>query len=108
MKNMIEWFHNLKKGKIEMLEVNYEKAREKLNSIWKAGNCTICGGSNWSMEDEMYTPLNYDKNKIIQISGKALPLFVLTCTNCGNTIFINGKVLGCVKEVNDDEAEELK
>lgn len=52
--------------------------------------CALCRGTNWDISTEVFKLTQFQER-----SGEtALPLCVLVCGNCGNTLFIDARVVG--------------
>ena len=60
--------------------------------------CQLCGLSEWALESEpAYVPVwdaSSGKSLISGSKQRMLPLIALTCKNCGNTFFLNTRILG--------------
>jgi len=77
-----------------------EEERKKINNFlekkWKPPhNCSICHNNSWHISKELFElrPFYGGGLKKLSPSGVA-PLIVITCANCGNTIFINALIAG--------------
>lgn len=90
------------------MKVNSEKLINKLNEKWKGINCPYCQTSQWTVEPTIVTPITVDENKAMQIGGEFQPLIPVSCRNCGNTVLINGLILGCLDDVNKEKEGEKK
>ena len=98
--SMLLYIHNLKKRDRYMIIVNSEKLFQKLNEIWGNRPCPMCGNNQWTVSEDIYTPTLLSESGAIELGNKMLPLIPVSCTRCGNTVFVNGKILGCVEETN--------
>ena len=59
-----------------------------LNSKWQGNTCPMCHNGNWNVS-----------NKVFGGPSSAItPVVPVTCSNCGNTIFINVLSTGLLKE----------
>jgi hypothetical protein len=56
--------------------------------------CSICGHSNWALQDQLVIHVLQDNPKAFMLGGPSLPCVVIVCANCGNTYFLNAMVLG--------------
>lgn len=74
------------------MALNKSLFEKHLNEKWSSKVCPMCGGNNWTYDDNIYTPLTLGINKSINLGGRILPLVAVTCSNCGNTIFVNSLV----------------
>ncbi len=101
MKNfMLKYIHKIKKRNGYMLNINIKNAISQINSKWSNAACPMCGHKTWSASDDIYSPTVIGQNGGLNIGKGLLPLLPVICTNCGNTIFVNIKVLGCIDEDN--------
>lgn len=83
-----------------------QKAFEKhINEKWTNKVCPMCGGNNWTYDATMATPLTIGPGKTINLGGKILPLVPVTCSNCGNTIFVNALVAKAFIDDGDDKKD---
>lgn len=80
------------------MKVDEQKVKELLLSK-KLLRCPLCHSEeHWSIDDEIFPIIKPDlKGKTLSLnveSPEFAPFIVLTCENCGNTHFLNAKVLG--------------
>jgi len=62
---------------------------EFLNQKWRGGKfCPVCGTNGWNVEPQL-AELRFLSVGGFAIGGPVIPLVVVTCNNCGNTILIN-------------------
>lgn len=67
-----------------------------LNSKWRPPkSCQVCGANTWNVEPQL-AELRFLNLGAFVVGGPVLPLVVLTCNNCGNTIFINAVKAGWI------------
>ena len=72
--------------------------QEKLDKYIKkihAPVCQLCGSNNWTFTDTVFQAPEFFNDKVV-FNSKTYPFITLTCTNCGNTFFINAIVAGVV------------
>ena len=72
-----------------------QRVIDHINKKWGAdAKCPVCKHNSWTVPDEVYEFREY-KGGGIAIGGKNLiiPIFPVTCDNCGNTILFNALVL---------------
>lgn len=50
--------------------------------------CPLCGTNHWEISDKVFQVIEFDYKGIL-LNGASLPIVPLTCSNCGNTYFIN-------------------
>lgn len=59
------------------------------------------------MDTSIVTPIEVGEKKEMKLGGKFQPLIPVSCRNCGNTVFINGLILGCLDDLeNEIKSEE--
>lgn len=79
--------------------------REKLGANQLA--CQLCGVNDWNLENSPAFVVLWDvdsgkKPAFNAPSVQGFPLAVLTCKNCGNTLFLNTLILGIDEPVERD------
>lgn len=91
-------------GKSEVaFKYNEDKTLSFLNEKWINKACPYCGHNEWSLGSRMYTPVELCDDYAMRLQvTHVLPLTVVTCLNCGNTVFVN---LITEKELNSPEKE---
>ncbi|HEV3040253.1 MAG TPA: hypothetical protein VHA33_20990 [Candidatus Angelobacter sp.] len=84
-------------------EQNERIVQKLVEKIGTNKACPMCGRSGWLVNDGLVLlTLQSPAQAAITIGGKALPSLTITCTTCGNTVFLNvftlglGDVLGMV------------
>jgi hypothetical protein len=70
--------------------------REKLGQ--RRLQCQLCGEHDWQLQDKpafvfLVAPEMGENSLLSGGKQDGLPLVVMTCKNCGNTLLINSKVL---------------
>lgn len=89
------------------MKINEEKLLRKLNEKWKGINCPYCQFAEWTVDTSIVTPIEVGEKKEMKLGGKFQPLITVSCRNCGNTVFVNGLLLGCLDGIEDEtESEE--
>ena len=79
------------------VSLDIEKANEWLDRHWKADRlCPVCGNSTWLGEEQVMElrPFNQDR---LGAPGPVIPLLVIICSTCGNTLFFNTILAGLVE-----------
>ena len=67
-----------------------------LNSKWRPPKaCQVCGANTWNVEPQL-AELRFLNLDGFIVGGPVLPLIVVTCSNCGNTVFINAVKAGWI------------
>ena len=74
------------------MKLNKPLFEKQIKKKWPTKVCPMCGCNTWTYDDTLCTPLTLGPNNSINLGGKIMPLVPVTCTNCGNTIFINALV----------------
>lgn len=60
-----------------------------LNANWRPPKaCALCGLNAWSIEQNI-AELRFLSMGAFVVGGPVIPLIVVTCNNCGNTVFVN-------------------
>lgn len=68
-----------------------------LNKHWVGRkSCPICQNNNWSLSDTIYEFRPFQHGGLT-VGGPVIPTVVITCTNCGHTLFFNAIKLDIVK-----------
>lgn len=69
--------------------INHNKLMTTLNQKWRNKKCPMCQENNWAFDMDM-TALNN------LTSDYTVPLVIVGCCNCGNTLFINPITIDCL------------
>ncbi len=93
---------NVNTGVCGMIKLNREKFFEEINAKWINKNCPMCGKNHWNIDTSVVTPLKVNENSGISIGGSIFPIVPITCSNCGNVVFVNPLVIGAL----DHDEEE--
>lgn len=84
--------------------------RDKLNIALGKINppaCPLCQGHNWTLSDRLFQLIEYDKEKTTSGQGRRIyPVLAMTCTNCGNTYFINAIKAGVMDPEKIENADK--
>lgn len=96
------------------MALTQEKTEEIIKKINEAINrktgktdfkCPVCTNNQFSLAGGFTNDFLMDKiGGGLVIGGPVLPSVPIVCTNCGNTFFLNAKVLG----INEEEFKEEK
>lgn len=65
--------------------------------------CQVCGGVDWICQDHCFEAVEYGfaaTPKKKPSTWKVLPMMVLVCTRCGNSLFINAIAAGIIQQGN--------
>ena len=71
-----------------------------LNSKWQGNPRPMCNGRNWNISNKIFELREFNNGDLV-IGGPSsaiAPVIPVTCSNCGNTIFINVLSTGLLKE----------
>lgn len=91
----------LTKEKTEEIVKKIEEAIKKKTGQMNF-KCPVCTNNHFSLAGGFTNESLSDNVGNIVLGGSVLPSVPIVCTNCGNTFFLNAKVLG-LKE-NSEEA----
>ncbi len=83
------------------MKISPEKTQEVLNQITSKctiRKCPMCGGNEWNIEDKIFELREFNNGNLVIGGGSSsiIPLLAITCTNCGNTQFINALMCGAI------------
>ena len=84
-------------------KLDSERAKAWLDELWQGNKeCHICGNTGWGVVPELMELREYRGGSLIP-GGPIVPLFVVACVTCGNTILFNAIVAGLVEKQEDQE-----
>lgn len=70
-------------------------AIEWLGQRWSTRQCPYCEAKNWSV----LMPISFRvQSPKTDLEANLVPHFLVTCTNCGNTVLINAVLAGILPE----------
>lgn len=95
----------LTKEKTDEIIKKIEEAikRKSGETIFK---CPVCTNNQFSLAGGFTTDFLTDKIQGgLIIGGPVLPSIPIVCTNCGNTFFLNAKILGITEEDSKEKKE---
>lgn len=81
---------------------------ERIGPYEGIGGCPFCHQNEWTASTGYVFLAVQDDPDNIRLGGRGLPLFPLTCTTCGNTLFFNLMVLGLGELIEVDETKETE
>lgn len=65
----------------------------KINQLWKKSKeCSVCGEQKWNLSDKIFAVSQFGSES--QEGKQMYPAIVLTCGQCGNSLFFNAMSLG--------------
>ena len=62
-----------------------------LKAKCKKGGCTLCGASDWHIEDTHVVSVLHGQSLL---ATQGMPLVALTCNNCHHVVFFAAKRIG--------------
>lgn len=65
----------------------------------QARDCSTCGKNDWVLLDHLVAPVHTNGSTTYLTGGGTYPMFMLVCTNCGHTQFINAIAAGVVERL---------
>ena len=87
-----------KASKRRNVKFDSEKAEDWLNTHWQGDQiCPVCGNSEWFLHDEAVEVRTFGEGRLAA-SGSVIPLMIVICTTCANTLFFNALVAGLVEQ----------
>ncbi|MBN2286075.1 MAG: hypothetical protein JXI43_06480 [Tissierellales bacterium] len=96
-----------KKFKSDYENMFFEKIVDWINGHWSGKHeCPICKDTSW-MAEPLPFAMNQHRGVSFYSSDKKLPLFPVTCTNCGYTLMFNAMITGILEEYENDFAKDL-
>ena len=81
-----------------------EKAQAWLKERWKNWACPYSGHTNWELGEFVVQAVRFTGGGL-SVGGPVYPLLVLTCSGCGNTIFVNAIKAGIVERRVESDAK---
>jgi hypothetical protein len=63
------------------------------NPEWKT-ICPVCQHDEWQVSDTIYGIQEFGLTSNKPLKKKVYPCVIITCPNCGNTLFLNAVILG--------------
>lgn len=75
-------------------KINIEAVLGFLNTHWKGSKaCSVCANNHWNVNTEL-AELRFLSVGGFKVGGPLVPLVVVTCNVCGNTLLFNAMRLG--------------
>ena len=75
------------------------KVEKYLSEKWPEPQaCVVCHNVDWKFPDELFSLTEYNP-EYPQPERRALPVIVLICTHCGNTMLFYAKCMGIINGV---------
>jgi hypothetical protein len=57
--------------------------------------CPMCDHSQWGVNDAVFEMREFFQGNMV-IGGKIIPVVPISCSHCGNTIFLNALQIGLI------------
>jgi len=75
-----------------------EKILKRLNQISNPPRpCNVCGNSQWNVVDTVFEVREFHEgNVVIGGDSKIIPIITMSCSTCGNTVFLNAILMGII------------
>jgi hypothetical protein len=70
-----------------------ERIKEKLSPLLRS-SCNVCGGRSWELHNEVAMHPLFDIQYKMPINGQFVPIVLVTCASCSNTLSFNAIKLG--------------
>lgn len=85
-----------KRGNMKLTKEQRENIDSFIKNKWKLPPvCPVCHENSWTISPEIFELREFHGGDMfIGKKGRIAPLILLTCTHCGNTIFINALIAG--------------
>jgi hypothetical protein len=82
-----------------MTTVSTNRLIDHLRKAWgEFRKCPMCEHNLWDVSGTIFELREYHEGNIVIGTGPVLPIIPVTCTNCGNTVFLNAVATGFVKK----------
>jgi len=91
-------------------QIDDEQTRQRIIAALEAkskgptGACVICGDNNWAIGFFSPIPISFGAKGMSTFGPRIYPTVAIICNNCGNTHFINVRILG----FTDEDMEQMK
>lgn len=69
-----------------------QNAIRHLQNKWGNKPCPMCAHNNWTVSDKLFELREFQAGNIVLGAVPIIPVFPVTCNNCGNTVLVNGIV----------------
>jgi hypothetical protein len=78
-------------------KINQQKLLTHLSEKWKGRSCSMCDARNWNLSDKLFELREFQGGELVLGTGPIIPLVVVTCNNCGNTVLVNAIKAGAIE-----------
>lgn len=90
----------------ELTEEHRQKVAEWFERVRRSNpngaTCPICSNKNWTLGGHLIAPPTFHFGAMV-LGGPAYPHFMIVCTNCGTTQFVNAVAARLIAPVPADE-----
>ena len=62
--------------------------------VARQGPCSLCNSSKWEVSDTIFELREFNGGDLVQGGDSIYPVIPITCSNCGNTLFLNAVKMG--------------
>ena len=98
MNKVIRWT-KIYIGRKTMQKIDGQELIDYLNDKWHGARCPLCGEGVWNVTDKIFELREFnDGNFVLGPNSAITPVIPVTCSNCGNTVFVNALIAGLLKE----------
>jgi hypothetical protein len=80
-----------------------QKVIQHLQKKWGNRACPMCQVAQWNVEPQPYQLMQFHAGSLV-VGGPIVPVFPVTCTNCGNTLLVNAIVSGAIAAEGQESA----
>jgi predicted nucleic-acid-binding Zn-ribbon protein len=88
------------------MDYTKERGMEWLNKKWNTPKaCPICTQNNWAVSESLALAPRLVQERV-EVGGVVYPLFLVTCSTCGYTMFFNALVAGFLPSASEEEKKE--
>ena len=87
---------------VKLEKLDKKKFIEHLNKKWGKRSCPMCGANSWNISEKTYELREFKEGPLV-VGGSIVPIILVTCTNCGNSVFVNAIVANIVKPEKGDK-----
>ena len=92
---------------MKLSEEQKKKLISKLNSFGVPSQCPICKSGTWTVSDTIFELREFQGGSLVIGGNQGIyPVIPLTCSNCGNTYFLNPLMLGILEPPKKKEGQE--
>ena len=87
----------------KLTEEEKEKAQKWLKDNWKSWSCPYSGHTVWEIGETLAQAMAFTGGGL-SVGAPVYPFIVVTCSGCGNTVFINAIKAGIVSRGVKEDA----